>query len=289
MTWVWLTLLNVVANGTSVALYKVETTKHKKPYAGVIFVSFLVASLVFLPYSLAAGLLDGLNSVPLIGWVYWGLGLLVAVSAFFLYIRAINLVELSVVGPIENLRPLFVILFSLIFLGQKPTAVLLAGVGLIVFGAVLVNYHESMAASLARIKNERGLHFILGGTVLFALAGIVDKLALSYFTPGLYTQLIILGLTLVYGAGFFSMNWGKWSFKSLVSWRILAAGILIPIALLSIITALALSEPNLVIPVQMTRTFYLALLGFWWFGEKGYLRKLVAGGIMFAGVMLLVR
>jgi transporter family protein len=215
------------------------------------------------------------------------LGLANSVAAYFFYLKAVTVNDLSVIGPLDNLRPLLVILLSFVILGQPPTLVLILATLLIVAGAFVIQQQKSLKATLKYFIHERRSQLILVSTALFALQGILDKLTLHYISPVTYALLGMVGMCLVYGIGYWKSK-TRMALTSIASVPLLICGLLMAMGTLGIMTALKLATPNQVVPLQMTRSFYLSVLGFVFLKETGVIRKLMAGAVMFAGVVLLL-
>lgn len=288
MTWIGWVFLNIIANGTAVALYKLETQQRDKSYVAVVFVSVLTAVIVYLPYFGYRFIQDPVLFTNVRGWGFYFIGLLIATMAYSLNMRAIKMSELSVIGPLDNLRPFFVILFSLLLLRQVPTGMLIAGSALIVLGAYLLQQQKHFGTAMKQIYLEKGSRYMVMATALFALLGIIDKLTLAYIKPEYAVMTGLTGLMLVYGIGLFIQT-KQLAFRKYISWPLVLCGLLMIAGSLGIFKALQLSTPNYVIPVQMTRTFFVAFLGFIFFKEKGVVRKLAAGAVMFAGVLMVLQ
>lgn len=137
MQWILFTLLNIFGNGTAIFLTKSAIQKNPKlGYSGVMFVTLFFAVICYLPLFLFSFTLTPQISSSIYGLYYLIGAILVTTSAFFLYVHALAINDLSVFGPLDNLRPFFVVIFSFLILGQQPKPWLLLGVIFIVAGAL---------------------------------------------------------------------------------------------------------------------------------------------------------
>ena len=60
-------------------------------------------------------------------------------ASWLCYFRALKLGEAARVAPIDKLSVVLVALFAIVFLGERPAGIDLAGIALIAAGAVLVS------------------------------------------------------------------------------------------------------------------------------------------------------
>lgn len=195
---------------------------------------------------------------------------------------------MSILGPLENLRPFFVVLFSLLLLQEQPTIFLFLGIIFIVIGTMVLNVKKRFWSLSQFQQYGKETFFIIASTALFGLESIFDKKALRYIDPSKYAFFILLGMCLGFGV-FYISHKKTYERKHLFSWYLIAIGIFFAIGYFGIITAVSLASPNLVTPVQMIRSLYLSLLGFVFLREKNYVRKITAAVLMLIGVFLIVR
>jgi uncharacterized membrane protein len=283
MSWVILTLLNAITNGTAIFLIKLSTKKKNSDYASIMYFALLYALLAFSPLIIYKFLNHQMILANTSGIPYLFLGMLSSIAAYFFYIKAIALNELSVFGPLENLRPFFVVLFSLLILQQLPTLLQLTGIFLIVLGGIMINLKKGNY----KIRNvNKGIIYVITATALFGLGSIFDKNALKSFDPIVYAFFILLSVTIFYGVIYFKKQ-KKFLAKNVFSVYPIATGVLLMIGYITIYSAIQIATPNLVIPVQMTRAIYLTLLGFVFLKEKDYAKKILAAFIMLIGVILI--
>jgi uncharacterized membrane protein len=283
MSWVILVLINVVAYALAMTLYKIEAQRQNKPMMEIVLVTTLTAVLVYLPVFIYLLCHDPVLFTDRRWLVIYGVGLVVASAAGGLNVLAIKLSELSVIGPLDNLRPVFVMLLSLIILREAPSLRLLVGIGLIVVGAFVLQKRVGWG----ELWRQYGSRFMILSAGLYALLGIFDKMALAYIRPEYAAMMGLLGMTVVYGTGNY-LRTKRLPNLAMFSWRLVVCGILMMVGSVSILMALKQSTPNFVIPLQMTRTFLISWFGFWLFKEKEIRRKLLAGLVMFAGVVMIV-
>jgi transporter family protein len=78
------------------------------------------------------------TGLPLHSWVFLVLSGIATGLSWLCYYRALQLGPVSKVAPIDKLSVALVIVFGLLFLGERPSLPLLIGGGLIVAGAMVI-------------------------------------------------------------------------------------------------------------------------------------------------------
>ncbi len=283
MLWIIFVLLNIFGNGTALFLTKSAIKDTKLGYSGVMFVSLFFAVLWFFPvfiYSFKAypHIFSNTNGI-----YYVLASIATTVCAFFLYIHALKLNDLSVFGPLDTLRPFFVVLFSFLLLNQYPESGLFFGILFTVTGALVLTLKKQFFSEVGNLKKT---FFIIASTATFGLAGVLDKKTLLYMDPFKYTFFILLSVCLAYGILYLHKHKSIYR-KHFLSQKLLLIGFLWATGYIGIMIALKLATPNQVIPLQMTRSLYLSVLGFIFLHEKGYVRKVLAAILMLVGVIFI--
>lgn len=285
MAWIWFTLLNIFGNGTAIFITKNAVKDKKLGYGGVMFVSLFFAVLFYTPVFIYSFFLSPTLFSHIQGLYFLLAAIIITSSAFFLYVHALALNDLSVFGPLDNLRPLFVVIFSFFLLSQKPSSFLLLGIVFIITGALVLTLKRQFFKEVGNVKKT---FFILASTTVFGLAAIFDKKTLMYMDPFKYTFFILLGVCSAYGILYLRKH-KKIYFSHFASPKLILSGILWAVGYIGIMIAVKLSTPNFVTPLQMSRSLYLSFLGFIFLKEKGYKRKIIAAILMLIGVFFITR
>jgi drug/metabolite transporter (DMT)-like permease len=285
MSWILLTLLNVFGNGSVIFFTKSAIRDTKLGYAGVMFITLLFAIIIYLPIFAFSYVTHPVISSSIEGYYFLSASIILSVITFYIYFHAIAINDLSVFGPLDSTRPFFVILFSLFLLGQSPTLFILFGAVLIFLGVIVLTISRKF---FTQAGNFRKTFFVILSTGMFGFISIIDKKALFYIDPIKYVFFILLSVCVASGVIYFSKT-RKVFLKQFLSLKLVAMGAMWVIGYVGIMSAVKISTPNQVIPLQMTRSLYLSFLGFVLLREKGYIRKIVAAIIMLLGVFILVQ
>ena len=185
-------------------------------------------------------------------------------------------------------------LLSALLLGELPGALQLAGVGLIVLGAFLLNLaREDLAhpALLLRgLTRERGSLLMLGTALLWALGAIFDKRALRHAPPSVHAVVVAagIGLALLLALALRRELPQLLPLRRRPALLLLARGFAAAAQGLQLL-ALPLLLVSLFEALKRCVGMALALLnGAWFFGEPVTARKLAATALMGVGVVLVL-
>jgi len=238
---------------------------------GILFIPFLI-----MEFSLPTGWLPW--AVVVIASTLWAL---VGVVAF----KSVKLVDVSVRAPLSESKLIMLLIFSVIFLREVITAEKVMGT-IIVFFGFLVLYYGRKTKLFS--WSDKGIKLVILASFLIALASIVDKYALTFFTAGTYGffAFILPGLFL----GGFAMR-KKERVKSLLKNKL---KILLSVTVLTVLfyylklKAYELVDVSIAYPVIRSAVIVSVLGGIIFLGErKQIVKKLVATLIVLAGVVLL--
>ena len=284
LDWIELTLINIATYSLFLIGAKIISVKQKITTIQVLYAGWLVAMITFLPFFLAS-----LSNAPLFsqdaGFFYALLAILLANLGFTFYALALQTGDLSLISPLENLRPLFVAALSVILLGTTLSLENTLGILLISVGAFALHLQKSLTRTIKAVFTTRESKLMLASGIAFAFTAIMDKVTLNYTKPLTYSFLALIGLTLF--SAFASSKQTK-TWKPVLNKHTITIGLLIAPAHLAIISAVSLQTPALVVPLQMTRTLLLAVLGYFLFREKNIKQRLAGAAVMLAGVYLLL-
>lgn len=287
MDWTLLTIINVLGNGTALFLLKKALDK-SLDYIETTLSLFVVTFFVIAPFFFIGFLKNPVLFSHPAGFIYYLTASTIGVFGYIFYAKALASNDLSIVGPLDNLRPFFVVIFSIIILGQFPKNNQIIGILLIIIGAFVLKFQTNIKSFFESVFRSKASLYILITTALFALSSIFDKKSLAYINPLSYTFLIFAGQSIIFGLITLKKS-KKINAKIFLNPKILFAGLCFGFGSIALMTAFQKASPNVVVPVQMTRSLYLAFLGIFLLREKGLLKKALATIIMLAGVCFIVK
>ncbi len=249
------------------------------------------SNLVMLPIVWIALFIDGIPAVDSRFWMVMAVMLPFEILVNLLFFRAIKNSELSLVFPFTAFLPLFVSFFAFLILGEKLSPRLLFAVLLIAFGAYCMRIEKfSIKNILAPFKNligDKGISLVLIVTFMWGFLAPLGKLATTYssarFFPAVYFTLATILFTPIFlkksEKGFLSIRKNFAAF----SW----IGIFYAAFLLSNWAAYSMEKAGLVNALSALAGVFTIVLAGTFFHEKEFKKRLIAAGIMFAGVLLI--
>ena len=192
--------------------------------------------------------------------------------AFLAFIKALSLGPTGVVMPLQSIYPLFLLIFSSVFLGQVFSAVEVASIFMIVFGVFLVAYERQKGRKISNFSIDKKmavLSALLWGLGNFVLNSIVDEASWQtiYVVGNICIFVFALLLVLITGK-----NKVEDIKKSLTHKRALLGGLVVTLGTLSfligstivgsvvIILSIASAEP--LVAALFSRIFDKEILSF---------------------------
>jgi drug/metabolite transporter (DMT)-like permease len=232
---------------------------------------------------------------PPIGWLLIFVSGLIEAVYFITLTRAYALGDLSQVYPIaRGSAPLFVLLWAMLFLGERPTPIGVGGIVIVVIGLYLVNLPalSEWKRPLLGFKSLAARWALLTG-LLISIYSAIDKVGVRYVDPlpYLYLFLVVAWIAL-------SVQWLNSDRRVVLRAelgpdtrnRVLRA---VAVALLGagayglVLAALRLSPVSYVSPVRELSVVIGAWIGVRFLGEPGGHVRIVAAALVAAGIVLI--
>jgi bacterial/archaeal transporter family protein len=218
--------------------------------------------------------------------------LVIAVAWFCIY-QAYKNLDISTVSPLRNLSPIFLIVLSLIFLGEKASLINYVRIFILIISAYMLET-KSFSNLLEPFKFFKTKYFLL---IIISMIGnsisaILDKIILKSMNHHSLMFLFYLFLTIIY----FIFIASRKNIKSLKLFSGVKNIILILAISASALLAdfsyfMAVTIPGtliiLIIPLRRISTFISTLLGGRLFHEKNLLHKSIICLVMVFAVFLI--
>jgi drug/metabolite transporter (DMT)-like permease len=244
------------------------------------FCAFGIPALFFIP------------QVPIIAWIIvLTSGVLEAVY-FYTLTRAYTSGDLSLVYPVaRGSAPLFLLLWAVMFLGERPSWAGLAGILLIIIGLYLINLNSihDWSRPLHAFRSPASRWALLTGILISAYSAI-DKAGVRYFPPFVYLYFILLVCWIC-----LSIQWlipdrrnpirqeiqnGRWL-------SIVAAAIAGTSGYGLVLVALRISPVSYVGPVREISVVIGAWIGIRYLGEQGGSLRIISSMLVVSGILLI--
>ncbi|WP_028575161.1 EamA family transporter [Desulfonatronovibrio hydrogenovorans] len=222
-------------------------------------------------------------------WVALVVGGGLNILATLLYIRAINLSDLSITLPLLSFTPVFLLFTSPLMVGDVPSAQGYAGVFFIFCGSYLLGIKDrsSLFSPLLAIVKEPGARLMLGVALIWSVAANMDKIGVTATSPFFWAVcvqgFISLGLTLI-----LLMN--RSSLKGRIRSNmpvLLLIGLVTGAGFVFQMWAIKIGLVPYVIAIKRTSIILGVLIGGLYFLEQDLKTRIWAATVMLAGVFLI--
>jgi len=230
-----------------------------------------------------------------IGWLLILVSGLIEAVYFITLTRAYALGDLSQVYPLaRGSAPLFVLLWALVFLGERPTPLGVGGIFSVVTGLYLVNLPalSDWKRPLLGFRSPAVRWALLTG-LLISIYSSIDKVGLRYVDPLPYLYLFLVVTWLALSAQWLSPNRrsalrAEWRVdKRKLVWSAVTAALLGGGAYALVLAALRLSPVSYVSPVRELSVVVGAWLGVRFMNEPGGRLRIFAAALVALGISVI--
>jgi uncharacterized membrane protein len=230
-----------------------------------------------------------------IGWLLILVSGLIEAVYFVTLTRAYSLGDLSQVYPLaRGSAPLFVLLWALIFLGERPTPLGVGGIFIVVAGLYLVNLPalSDWKRPLLGLRSPAARWALLTG-LLISIYSSIDKVGMRYVDPLPYLYLFLVVTWLALSAQW--LNPGRRlalraelrTDKRTLVRRATAGALLGGGAYALVLAALRLSPVSYVSPVRELSVIVGAWLGVRFMNEPGGRLRIFAAALVALGISVI--
>jgi drug/metabolite transporter (DMT)-like permease len=239
-----------------------------------------------------------ITTVPHVAW-WFVIASGVLESIYFLTLtRAYTSGDLSLVYPIaRGSAPLFLLIWAVLFLKERPSGMGLCGILLVVIGLYLVNLPSLSAWSrpLHAFRSAASRWALLTG-ILISTYSAIDKIGVQYFPPFVYLYLILfvcwicLSIQWLIPARRFYLREEirkKEGEKRSRFVSIVTAAMSGCIGYLLVLAALRLTPVSYVGPVREVSVVFGTIIGVRYLGEPGGSLRIAASAIVTIGIGLI--
>ena len=235
---------------------------------------------------------------------YWYLFLFKALTLFVAVLTYLNLLkkyDISLVSPLMNLSPVFLIFLSFFILNEKLSLIQILGIFIVIistyFLEIHIHHHNKTNPSAHILKNVKKLNynFFLPAIlmlIMISFTAIFDKLIfennLNIYTNMYYTSLIIFLSLLIY---YYKTNHLKLAFKNIIyEPTTLLISVFALISTFFILTAIAIPTAlvSLIVPLKRVSSLFSSIFGGMLFHETHLVQKFISISFMLFGLFLIV-
>lgn len=229
-------------------------------------------------------------------WAYIYIFLIasIAVVAGLFWAKAIKHSEISAVGPLQNLSPIFLVILSFVLLKETVTLQQGIGIAILIIGTYVLEVDHKISnlkEPILKIIKTKTIHFVLISLFLYSLSAVGDKYMISsvdkityLFWVWMFMTIISLAISSIFYNGLKDV---VYCIKK-SGGMIFLAGIFSFISALAYFQALTMVMVSLLIPLKRLSTLFVTLLGGELFHDHGLKLKAVACVILIVGALLVV-
>jgi drug/metabolite transporter (DMT)-like permease len=224
---------------------------------------------------------------------WWALAVSLSINlvAWPMFVRSIQLSDVSLVMPLVAFTPVFILLVEWLLRGQVPEGWGLAGILVIVVGAYVLNVDPEESGPLGPLRSlfsDRGARMMLIVAALWSVSATVEKIAVMSSSPAFYLTTLSLGFTVAFLPVLLRTVDRPFHAVRTDVRVLVGAGVLT--ALMLVIQMVAIKATplvNYVIAIKRAGMLVSVLLGWWLFGEGNIGFRAVGALLMVAGVVLI--
>ncbi len=255
-----------------------------------MLVNFLTYFLLSVICIFIAGFLNW-PILPMQFWIYSILGGLAGALGNSFLVKALQLGDLSVLGPINSYKSLIGIFMGMILLGEVPNLWGMLGVVLIIWGSYFVLDTTPEKFSLALLKKSE-IQFRIWAMILTAIEAVfVKKVILASSTPIAFISWCCFGAVFSFVLLFFyrldvQKEWGKIGYPDFSKYAML----IICIGTMQFTTNYVLEymAVGYALSIFQLSIIISVLLGYRIFQEQDIRKKLIGSAIMIIGSIVII-
>jgi transporter family protein len=116
--------------------------------------------------------------------------------AFWLYVKSLSEGEASLVSPLYNFNVFFLLILTVIFLGEKLSIFKLMGLILLFYGVSFLNRKSNIVESFKAILLNKSCQYMIIASILIAIGRTIDGNAIKITPPILYAFYLNVGISI---------------------------------------------------------------------------------------------
>ena len=113
-------------------------------------------------------------------------------AAFLIYIYVLSNFEVSLIVPFYNFNVFFLLILSIIFLGETFNYLKIIGIFMLFLGTTFLNRESKLIDSLKAVYKNRGCQLMMIVSILMAIGRVLDTYLVKTFNPGEYSIALYL-------------------------------------------------------------------------------------------------
>ena len=259
----------------------VKRAKEKQVF---IWCSLLVGTIIFSPLLLTSSLF--LGSI----WPYLLSSALVEAIYYITLIRAYENGDFSLVYPMaRGAAPAFLLIWTTLFLGERPVFFGLLGITLLVIGLIIVGGKTWWTLRMTSGISKSALVLALGVACCISVYTTIDGAAVRHVSPLPYTVLVI-ALSMLFITPAIVMRYGNTAIVNELrtNWiGITLVGLFTLLAYILALKAYTIARVSYAGSIREISVVFAAFVGWRWLGESFGKIRLTGAMFIFAGIFVI--
>lgn len=288
MEWYILAIVAALAASISMICKKKALVKeHAMEFLTVHKLFEVLIVLFLIPF------IDFNVSWSLVGLIY--IVTLVGSVALLLVAKAYRHMDFSIVVPMYNLSPAFLVVLAFFILGEKLNLSQLLGIALLIVGAYAVELEPKsmdLKKPFVEMLKSKYLHFLFLALILISLSSIGEKYVLGrnvtpftlLFLGYLFTFVNTFVLLSIFHDGFRGIKHGI----KTAGWWIFSVAFFATIANLAYLYAISIAYVSLVVPVVRLSSLFATISSGKLFHEENVFYRVISCIVMLFGAYMVI-
>ncbi len=285
--WFLFAFLAAFSWATSDLLNKLSMSKGENEYNALLSRFLWAIPIIFLFYLKKSGL----KTPEYKALIYIILVITGDISASLLYMKALKIGEISIVAPLTSFAPIFMVLTSIVILGEPPSKLSLFGILLVSLGSYILgikNLQKGLLKPLTEVLLSKPGIYTICAAFIFSIDTSIAKVSLRYtdiysfsFWYTLLFAIIFIILSKILNRPI--------SPKSIAMRKgSIMIGILFGLGTISFMKAIETANISYVSAIGKVNMVISVIYGRIFFKERNFKNKLIGTIIILAGVILVI-
>jgi drug/metabolite transporter (DMT)-like permease len=215
---------------------------------------------------------------------------LVEATYYITLTRAYEHGDFSLVYPMaRGTAPAFLVLWAVLFLGERPRPVGFVGLALLVLGLVIVGGKNWWALRKTTTLSTSGVVLALSVACCISIYSAIDGAAVRIVSPLPYTVLVI-SLATIFFTPLVLLRYGHNAVVSewRTNWlRIILVGILSFLSYMLVLVSYTLAPVSYAGSVREISIVFAAFIGWRWLREDLGLLRMIGASVIFVGILII--
>ncbi len=227
------------------------------------------------------------------GWTAIGLTSVLLTAALICRNRALKREDVSIVQPLQNLQPFFVVILGYVLLQETLTEQQILGILAIIVGTYWLETdpeHHSLSHVWTQLTSSMTALYVITASAILGLTNIIARYVLTEHTNAYTYLLLTFALTGVLYTAYSILSYGT-DFAPVIKkhgWTIALPSLFTAAQIFSLYHALSLMTAGIVIALYRTQSIFTTIEGGLHFNEEALLRRTTAALLTAAGAALVI-